>query len=101
MPKCIFHLLTGWDCPACGIQRAFHSLLHGELILALRYNYFLIFSIPYFVVVAITTFLHGESIIAMRRYVQHPTIVKLFLYMTILWWVVRNIPWCKTFMGML
>lgn len=37
-PKCIFHLLTGLECPGCGIQRALHHLLHGEFTEALRYN---------------------------------------------------------------
>ena len=36
LPRCPFHALTGWDCPACGGQRALHSLLHGRFGEALR-----------------------------------------------------------------
>ena len=48
VPKCMFRLLTGYDCPACGIQRSLHALLNGDTVTVLRYNYFLLISIPYF-----------------------------------------------------
>lgn len=95
MPKCPFHLLTGFDCPACGIQRAFHHFLHGDWGTAIRYNYFLVISIPYFFAVAITTFCKREYIIKARDYIQHPLVVKIILYLTILWWIARNIPYIK------
>lgn len=47
MPKCIFKLLTGLDCPGCGFQRAVHALLHGHFMEALRYNLFFAVAIPY------------------------------------------------------
>ena len=45
--KCVWLDLTGTQCPACGFQRAVHSLSHGKVLEALRYNYFFIISIPY------------------------------------------------------
>ena len=42
MPKCPLRLLTGWNCPACGLQRAAHALLHGRFVEALTYNYFIV-----------------------------------------------------------
>lgn len=47
-PVCMFHQLTGLDCPGCGSLRAMHQLLHGNLGEALRYNAFLILSLPLF-----------------------------------------------------
>ena len=47
MPKCPFKLITGLNCPGCGIQRAIHALLHGRFTEAIKYNYFLIYSLPY------------------------------------------------------
>jgi hypothetical protein len=44
---CSFKTLTGLNCAGCGGQRAFHFLLHGEFLQALRYN-FLIFFLPFF-----------------------------------------------------
>ncbi|MDE6693600.1 MAG: DUF2752 domain-containing protein [Muribaculaceae bacterium] len=38
MPKCPWHALTGLDCPSCGSTRAFHHILHGEVIRGLGYN---------------------------------------------------------------
>ena len=37
-PKCVFRVFTGYQCPGCGSQRAFHALLHGDLCGAMRYN---------------------------------------------------------------
>ena len=101
MPKCPFHLLTGYDCPACGIQRALYYSLHGDWGTAIRYNYFLILSILYFIAVAITTFVHNREMDVIKKYVQHPTTVMIFLALTIIWWIVRNIPYCKGYFNML
>ena len=46
MPRCMFHTLTGWDCPGCGSQRMIHALLHGDLRGAWHYNAFLLLSLP-------------------------------------------------------
>ena len=37
-PICLFHLLTGWNCPGCGATRAAYQLLHGHLLRALHDN---------------------------------------------------------------
>jgi len=37
-PSCLFHKLTGWDCPGCGITRSLYALLHGQFLAALRDN---------------------------------------------------------------
>ncbi len=37
-PSCPLHSLTGLWCPACGMTRATHHLLNGELPTALRFN---------------------------------------------------------------
>jgi hypothetical protein len=45
-PPCLFHQLTGLDCPGCGAQRALHQLLHGHLIAAIRLNAMFVVSLP-------------------------------------------------------
>ena len=101
VPKCMFRLLTGYDCPACGIQRALHTAMNGDIATALRYNYFLIISIPYFIAVAITSFWKANLIVKMGYYVQHPKVVRAILVLIIIWWIVRNIPYIKNCFDML
>lgn len=45
-PVCAFRYLTGYDCPGCGSQRAFHALLHGRVAEAWGYNPFVFFAVP-------------------------------------------------------
>lgn len=37
-PVCHFHQVTGLNCPGCGMTRATHALLHGDLAAALHQN---------------------------------------------------------------
>ena len=52
-PKCLFHLLTGLECPGCGSQRALHSLLNGHIAAAFPYNALLVILLPYGVLWAV------------------------------------------------
>lgn len=45
-PQCMFHQITGWDCPGCGAQRALHQLLHGSIVAAVRLNAMFVLSLP-------------------------------------------------------
>jgi hypothetical protein len=38
LPGCIFHRLTGLECPGCGMTRAVHAMLHGDARGAFRFN---------------------------------------------------------------
>lgn len=91
MPKCIFKALTGWDCPACGNQRALHAFLHGNFGEAFRYNPFAIISIPYLILLAYTTFSSSRLAVKMRDIVQHRVVVFAYLVLLVLWWICRNI----------
>ena len=37
-PLCAVRSVTGWWCPGCGLTRATHHLMHGEIGQALGYN---------------------------------------------------------------
>lgn len=51
-PVCVFHRLTGLNCPGCGSLRAMHQLLHGNLREALHLNALLVLSLPFFAWIA-------------------------------------------------
>ncbi|MCE9624248.1 MAG: DUF2752 domain-containing protein [Deltaproteobacteria bacterium] len=38
LPLCMFHQLTGWDCPGCGLTRAMVAMFHGQWLRALEFN---------------------------------------------------------------
>jgi len=42
-PTCLFHQVTGLNCPGCGATRSFYALLHGHFQLALKDNALFIF----------------------------------------------------------
>lgn len=46
-PSCLFHRLTGLNCPGCGSLRAMHALLHGHLLAALRDNVIFVTALPF------------------------------------------------------
>ena len=44
-PICLFHALTGLNCPGCGGTRAAYQLLHGHLLRALQDNALFVLSL--------------------------------------------------------
>ncbi|MDR3252234.1 MAG: DUF2752 domain-containing protein [Tannerella sp.] len=46
-PKCPVYMLTGYKCPGCGSQRAFHHLFNGNFRAAFVYNPVMLVLIPY------------------------------------------------------
>lgn len=46
LPVCVLHVTTGLHCPGCGMTRAGHALLHGNLLAALRFNALLVLALP-------------------------------------------------------
>lgn len=91
-PKCPLWLLTGWQCPSCGIQRAFHAFLHGDVMGGMRYNYFLVIALPYaFAAVLATWYDVGDRFAKLRRFVYSGTTLRVYLFLFVAWWIVRNI----------
>ena len=92
MPKCPFKLITGLQCPGCGGQRAAHALLQGDIVGALRYNWFLIYAAPYLLLLIIERFfLRGEWQTKVRRWAENKYVVWLYIVSYCVWLVVRNI----------
>ena len=92
VPKCAFHTLTGFSCPACGSQRVLHALLHGRWQEALAFNWFLIVSIPYLLLMLYTRSVRSKAASRLRLIVQHPHVVQSYAIAVVGWWIVRNLP---------
>ncbi|MCM1318813.1 MAG: DUF2752 domain-containing protein [Muribaculaceae bacterium] len=91
-PQCPVHLLTGFQCPGCGISRATHALLHGRLYEALSYNWFFIISIPYFLSVCAVCYIPSlKCHTQLSRFITGPIPAWTYVTLFCIWFVVRNI----------
>jgi len=57
LPKCAFHIWTGWHCPGCGNTRATLALLRGDLAGAVEQNVALIIALPFLILGAVRTWI--------------------------------------------
>jgi hypothetical protein len=80
-PPCVFHLLTGLECPGCGSTRALHHLLHGEIGVAFRFNQLVFALVPFL-------------LIARRwpRILTKPSVAWTIAVVVITYGIVRNLP---------
>lgn len=89
-PQCVFHRVTGLDCPGCGSLRALHALLHGDFAVALHFNAFLVLSLPVLATLGLR--------LAVRKMRTEPATpfrpVWLWLYFAafVTFGIVRNLP---------
>lgn len=89
-PPCVFHRLTGLDCPSCGNQRALHALLHGEIRTALHYNLFLVAALPYGILLGSTLLIRNERTRRIQRRLLSNRMVTVYLTLYFVWGVLRN-----------
>lgn len=88
MPKCLFHSLTGWNCPGCGMQRAVHLALHGQLLEAWRMNLILPPTLLYILTLLLLP-LFGSS--RLYRALSSSAACWTVLAVILLWWILRNL----------
>jgi len=90
-PPCIFLTLTGHYCAGCGITRALHALVHGDLATALRMNVLatsLLALVP-----PVAAWHAGWKPAALRPFAR--LLVSPWLWGVVLFgfWIARNLPW--------
>ena len=91
-PKCVFHELTGWECPGCGSQRAIHSLLHGRPGQALAYNPLMVLSLPYIGVASYLEYFEGKKRFpGLRKTLMGRTACLVIFAVILLYWLGRNL----------
>lgn len=91
-PRCPFNLLTGMYCPGCGLTRAFHQLLNGNILGALDYNIMVLFWVPFFTYLGISLLLIGIRGRGLPHFIPPNWLVMFFVVAMMVFWVVRNIP---------
>ena len=89
-PRCAFKAITGWDCPGCGSQRALHALLHGHVAEAWRANPYFLLAVPSALILGWVE-MTRERHPALYRSVYRPATFIIILFLTIGWWIYRNL----------
>ena len=92
-PTCLFHKLTGLNCPGCGGLRALHHLTHGSLVTAFRCNPLFIGLLPFLLFLALRWFLRGREAIDRDPILFRPRVLWSLLVVTLLFTILRNLPW--------
>ena len=92
-PRCPWKMLTGFDCPGCGSQRAIHALLTGHPVEACRYNMMLPLLMPYALLLILLELFPRRSP-RLRAALTSQAAIWLTLLALVLWTLLRNILFC-------
>jgi hypothetical protein len=90
-PVCVFHALTGLNCPGCGMTRSLYALLHGNLRLALKDNALFVLTLAALAVWGVHFILRklkNQS----ATFNLPPKFLWTFLFIAVVFAVVRNLP---------
>lgn len=90
MPRCIWKVATGTDCPGCGSQRMAHALMHGDFSTALHANAYAFCMLPLIVGLVWLEF-SRERHPRLYRLVHAPAVIWALGISVLVWWVVRNL----------
>ena len=92
-PLCLFHNLTGLNCPGCGGLRALHHLTHGEILAAFHCNPLLMALLPIVAFLAFRWFKHGSGAFDGNTVFFRPAALCTLLAVTLAFTILRNLPW--------
>ena len=87
--SCPFYQISGYQCPGCGSQRAFHELLHLRFFEAIKQNALFVMAIPYFLLIYYTSF-HQEKYRKLRQMLMGNKTLLILLVVAILFGIFRN-----------
>ncbi|MBT8262213.1 MAG: DUF2752 domain-containing protein [Bacteroidia bacterium] len=89
---CPFKLISGYNCPGCGSQRAIHQLLHGNIGSAFYLNPLMVLSIP-LIVYGLGTRAFNYIFETSHRVRLFYSNVFIYSYfgLAIVYWFVRNL----------
>jgi hypothetical protein len=88
---CIFRELTGFYCIGCGLTRALHALVHGDIVRAFGMNPLAMLVLPMVpLLVAHSQGWRPRALEPLMRVIMEP---KLWLVVLPTYWIARNLPW--------
>ena len=90
-PPCPLHATTGLYCPGCGSQRAFSSLLHGDVLAALRFNILFVAAIPLLLYAAILTI--ANKFYTSKNLFYKSGFATAVLLIVVVFGISRNLPY--------
>jgi hypothetical protein len=91
LPTCLFRLVTGLYCPGCGITRALHALLHGDVARAWAMNPMLMLMLAVLPPMAWQQLHLSPALpLSFSRVLMSG---KLWIGMLLVFGVLRNLPW--------
>lgn len=89
--KCPMYQITGWQCPLCGLQRAVHAFLHGDLLSAWRYNPALWLLLPYLSVWLLGSCSERVARSRVYAWATSSRVVLAVILLLCIWGVARNV----------
>lgn len=90
-PRCLFHSLTGLECPGCGTQRAVHALFHGDIARAWSYNP-LLFILSPLIPLMLASSLMPRWLGRLAKWLESRAAALSLLCLLLLWTIIRNLP---------
>lgn len=91
-PKCPFYSLTGFHCPGCGSQRAFHEILHGNIWTGLQHNFLILFAAIIFIYKFYISYINKSSSKKSNNLLHHNATPWVILALVVGFWILRNLP---------
>lgn len=91
---CVIHSVTGLDCMGCGLTRAAHAFLHGDVPAALSYNLIMPFWLllpAYALLGEWLRAIAGRTVLPVLR--DRRWLLILLLVTSVLFMILRNLPW--------
>ncbi len=90
MPRCLWKVATGTDCPGCGSQRMAHALMHADFQGAWKANAYALCMLP-IVVFMIWLEFFRDKYPRLYRQVHSPWVIWTLAASVLIWWIVRNL----------
>ena len=90
-PPCMFKAFTGLHCIGCGLTRALHALVHGDIAGAFAMNPLAMLVLPLMPLMVLDA--RGLTPMRMKPFMSVVMRPKLWLALLPAYWIARNLPW--------